>query len=227
MKIEDYLNEPLYVLYAHMSREQQEDHPFLWAYLAKLQEQNNALKRTVENLVAASQPIILERKLPFLAQLPAWPSIIVLRAQLFENEPKQGVPKYKVKVQVWDRQEDRDENHRKTRWPYGRYRPWYFNLQSISDFDDERFAVLKSDPGIWLGPITRKGGKKGTDQVMDHIAIYNPHDDACDDPGHKPEHHKLGLDLPDGYRFLGCGKQTNAKPAKDGICTHFWLYEAG
>ncbi len=71
MNIEDYLNEPLDVLYAHMTREQQEGNPFLWAYLAKMRQENADLKRTVANLLEANQPIMPERKLPFQKRFPA------------------------------------------------------------------------------------------------------------------------------------------------------------
>ncbi len=143
---------------------------------------------------------------------------------MIENAPCQGVPRFKVKVQLSDHPEDRVEEQRRLRWPNGRYRPWFFYLQDGEKFRHPQRYEGHDFSGLWVGPIERRGGKKGTEREIDHIALYNPHV-LSDDPKMKPEHHKLALDLPDGIQLLGRGKKTKASQRTDGTYTHFWLYE--
>jgi hypothetical protein len=215
--------EYLDVLYAYMISEQRETNPMLCAYLMKLKAENEQLRREMKELEDHYFEPIPEKQLPFRERFPAWDRIVALKAQLLANAPSQGVPRYKLKVQIWDQEDDRNAGHRLKYWPYGRYLPWYFYLQAggkfCEKFSAEKFQFLKDDSGLWAGPVTRQGGKRGTDQVRDHLAIYNT-GELSDDPMRK---HLLGLEIADDFHLLGPGRRVKSDKPKSP--THFWLYE--
>ena len=100
-----------------------------------------------------------------------------MKAQLFENEPRQGVSRFNVKVAVWDKPEARKEGEQKA-WPNGYYNNWIFALQPRDVYmelaQDESLKMWQDD--LWLGCVSHKGSKKakGTRQHRDHLAILHP-----------------------------------------------------
>jgi hypothetical protein len=168
MNFLDLQAEDISILLAHALQEQREN-TMLCAYLLK---QNTELQAALRRIAQMENPPGGERTLPFLEQFPDRSTIVRLKAQIFENEPKQGVPRYRVKVAVWDKAEARDKMEQQ-RWPNGYYRNWCFNLQTRDDFYERTgsFEEIKSE--CWVGPLTHKQ-KKGTRRHLDHIAVYKP-----------------------------------------------------
>jgi hypothetical protein len=215
-------DEYLDVLYTYMIREQRDGNPMLCAYLMKLKAENAQLRREMKELSDRFLEPVPEKQLPFRERFPDRDNIVALKAQLLVNQPSQGVPRYKVKVQIWDHEDDRSAGYRLKLWPYGRYLPWYFYLQPCESFC-KKFPAEKyqswQDTGYWAGPVTRQGGKKGTNQVRDHLAFYIA-GELDDDPKRK---HLLGLEIADECYLLGAGKKTKSDNPKSP--THFWIYE--
>lgn len=114
---------------------------------AAFKEINRLLFRieTLEERLAEASP----KKQTFMERISAEDAtrIMKLRADLFHNpDAKQGGRKYNLKVMVW--LDDKKGNR-------GHIAPLFFNL---------------NDPVGEHGFLTRKGGKKGTDKILDHEA---------------------------------------------------------
>jgi hypothetical protein len=112
-------------------------------------------------------------KLPFREEFPELGTIVRLKAQLWKNEPRQGVSTYMIKIAVWDRLEARDEAEQKA-WPNGYYNNWCFPLTTRDRYADERWCNL--NPEYWLGCVAHKGSRKckGTRPLRDHMAFLHP-----------------------------------------------------
>jgi hypothetical protein len=139
------------------------------------------LKSEIEELRAWRASFLDQKaakpKLPFLEQFPDLATIVRFKAQLWENKSCQGVPRYMVKIAVWDRLEARNEAEQKS-WPNGYYNNWCFSLTTLDEYSDRATWQGKTNPDYWLGCVAHKGNRKckGTRLLRDHMAFLHPTD---------------------------------------------------
>jgi hypothetical protein len=116
-------------------------------------------------------------KLPFCEEFPDLTSIVRLKAQLWVNEPRQGVSRYMIKVAIWDRPEARDEAEQRA-WQNGYYNNWCFPLTTLDEYADSERWEGRMNPEYWLGCVAHKGSRKckGTRVLRDHMAFLHPTD---------------------------------------------------
>lgn len=194
MNIHDLQAEHIDALLTYALQEQSAN-TMLCAYLLK---QNAELRNALRRIDELENPPGKEKSLPFLARFPDLSTIVALKAQLWEQPaPKQGVPRFKIKVAVWDRPEDRDKELRREQWPNGRYANWFFYLQCRDDYHRKTGAYEGIASHCWIGPLTRKKNK-GTIQHQDHVALLNP------------ETWQLCLDITDHCFDMGEGEPAKA-----------------
>ena len=206
MDIHDLQAEHIEILLTYALQEQREN-TMLCAYLLK---QNTELRSAVRRIDELENPPGKEKSLPFLARFPDLSTIVCIKAQLWEQEPRQGVPRFKIKVAIWDHPEDRDKELRRKQWPNGRYANWFFYLQSRDDYHRKTGTYESIGSHCWIGPATRKKNK-GTTQQHDHVAVINP------------ETWQLCLDITDHVFDMGEGEP--AKAIKANAPTRIWLLD--
>jgi hypothetical protein len=120
------------------------------------------------------------KKLPYLELIPPANTITQVRAELFHNEPKQGVPAIVLKLFVWTCPKDEVTKHKE-----GNSQPFYLYLGGPADLKpgdgrsqiERVIAKIGGCSDFLLGCLNQRrkqGNLKGQRRYMDYAAVVQP-----------------------------------------------------